>query len=53
VRTKAGSRAIRPGDIIWVPRKPEPDWWQITKDVLQILAQIATIYLVVDSVYSK
>jgi protein involved in polysaccharide export with SLBB domain len=41
---------VSAGDVIWVPFRTERDWWQITKDVLSIGAQIATIWLVVDSV---
>ncbi len=44
---------IQPGDIIWVPRKEEKSWWEITKDVIQVVAQLATIYIVVDNVLSR
>ncbi len=41
---------IQPGDIIWVPRKPEKSKWQVAKDVANVLAQVATIYLVIDAI---
>jgi hypothetical protein len=41
------------GDILWVPVRPERDWWQITKDVLSMGAQLATIWLVVDSISAE
>lgn len=50
----AGKTArICPGDIIWVPKKQEKSWWQIAKDVIQVAAQLATIYVVVDNVLSR
>jgi protein involved in polysaccharide export with SLBB domain len=52
-RIKPGGEDIRPGDIIWIPRRPDPDWWKITRDVLQVLAQAATIYVVADEVSSR
>lgn len=52
-RVKPGGEEIRPGDIIWVPMMKDRDWWQITKDVLQVLAQIATIYVVADQISSR
>ncbi len=54
VKANSGSRlkpsskiAIEPGDTVWVPRTPDRDWWEITKEVLLVAAQVATIYLVV------
>jgi polysaccharide export outer membrane protein len=52
-RIKPGGEDVRPGDIIWIPRRPDPDWWKTTRDVLQVLAQIATIYVVADEVSSR
>jgi protein involved in polysaccharide export with SLBB domain len=49
VKVEPWGASISPGDVIWVPMRPERDWWQITKDILSIGAQIATIWLVVDS----
>lgn len=39
--------ALRPGDAIWVPTKPERSAWTSFRDVLTTAAQVATIYLVV------
>lgn len=39
---------IVPGDEIWIPEKPERDWWQITQDVVRFAASVATVYLVID-----
>ncbi len=36
------------GDTIFIPEKPERDWWFIAKDLITVAAQMATIYLVVD-----
>ncbi len=39
---------LEPGDIIWVPRKPDRDWWGIFTQTVAIVAQLATVYIVVD-----
>lgn len=52
-RIKPAGESIRPGDIIWIPRRPDREWWKITKDVLQVLAQLATIYVVADEVSKR
>jgi len=36
------------GDTIFVPEKPERDWWTMYRELIMVLAQMATIYLVVD-----
>ena len=36
------------GDIIWVPRKPDRDWWEVFRQTIAVAAQVATVYLVVD-----
>jgi len=38
---------IEVGDTIFVPEKPERDWWMIAKDLITVGAQMATIYLVI------
>ncbi|MCD4690739.1 SLBB domain-containing protein [bacterium] len=57
VKSQSGSRLrasrgvrIEPGDMVWVPRKPDRDWWEITKEVLGVVGQVATVYLVIDSI---
>jgi protein involved in polysaccharide export with SLBB domain len=49
VRVDPWGEEICAGDVIWVPLRPERDWWQIAKDVISIGAQVATIWLVIDS----
>jgi len=44
---------IRPGDIVWVPQKKDVSAWSTLKDVIQVLAQVATIYIVVDQITGK
>jgi protein involved in polysaccharide export with SLBB domain len=39
--------SIEPGDVIWVPEKPERHTWNIFKDVLTVVSSAATIYLVI------
>ena len=39
-------RELLPGDIIWVPRKPDRDWWKIVRDVTLVGYQIATMALI-------
>ena len=38
---------IEPGDVIWVPEKPERHTWNTFKDILAVVSSAATIYLVV------
>ena len=40
---------IVPGDEIWVPDKPDKDWWALTRETVAFVAQIAAIYLVIDT----
>ncbi len=53
VKVDPWGEKIAAGDVIWVPVRPERDWWQITKDVFSIGAQLATIWLVIDSTKAK
>jgi protein involved in polysaccharide export with SLBB domain len=43
----AGS--IVQGDEIWVPEKPDRNWWQLTRDIVTFTASVAAIYLVIDT----
>jgi len=43
------NRNLEPGDVIWVPEKPEKDYWNTFKDVLTVISSLATIYLVIDN----
>lgn len=40
---------IEPGDVIWVPEKPERNYWNTFKDVVTVLSSVATLYLVIDN----
>jgi len=57
VKSQSGSRlrpnrgtTIEPGDIVWVPRAKERDWWEITKDLLSVGGQVATIYIIIQGI---
>ncbi len=54
IRAKGGewvwpkqARRLKPGDTIWVPEKPERNWWQVTKEAITVLSQVATVYIVI------
>ncbi len=42
------AKEIYPGDEIWVPEKPEEDWWANARDIVAFVSSLATIYLVVE-----
>lgn len=48
-KIKPGSQVVLPGDIIWVPTKPEKSRWDVAKDLIMVLGQVATIYFVIDA----
>lgn len=39
---------VQVGDTIFVPEKPERNWWEIGRDLITVAVQLATIYIVVD-----
>jgi protein involved in polysaccharide export with SLBB domain len=45
-----GDSAVDPGDLVWVPEKPDRDWWKIMRETAVFLAQIGTLVVIVDSV---
>jgi protein involved in polysaccharide export with SLBB domain len=45
----ARSVPLRPGDVVWVPTKPQGSWWERSGQLLFVLAQLATIALAVRS----
>jgi len=56
IRSKTGEWAkpndntlVEVGDTIFVPEKPERDWWAMTKEMITIVVQLATIYLVIET----
>ena len=44
---------LEPGDIIWVPRKPDREWWGLFRQTIALIAQLATVYIVVDRAITK
>ena len=44
---------LEPGDTIWVPEKPDRDWWLLFRQVMTVAAQGATLYLVVRTALTK
>ena len=47
---KAGPKTVvDPGDLVWVPERADTDWWRITRETAAFLAQVAAIYLVIDT----
>ena len=38
---------LEPGDDIWIPEKPERDYWKFFRDSMVVLGNAATIYLVI------
>ena len=43
-------RALDPGDLIWVPEKPDVTAWEQSKEILTALAQVATVIIAIRSV---
>jgi protein involved in polysaccharide export with SLBB domain len=49
-RVKAGPKTVvDPGDLVWVPERADRDWWRVTRETAAFLAQMAAIYLVIDT----
>lgn len=42
--------ALNPGDLVWVPEKPDVTFWQLSREVLTALAQVATVVIAIRSV---
>jgi protein involved in polysaccharide export with SLBB domain len=40
---------LEPGDVIWVPEKPEKNYWNTFRDVLAVISSAVTLYLIIDS----
>jgi protein involved in polysaccharide export with SLBB domain len=43
-------RRLEPGDTIFVPEKPERDYWAFFKDLMRVSAEVATVVLVIQQV---
>jgi polysaccharide biosynthesis/export protein len=50
VRDPSDSLHPEPGDVIWVPEKPEPNLWVLFKDGMMVASQAATVYLLIQQV---
>jgi protein involved in polysaccharide export with SLBB domain len=46
-------KGFEPGDTIWVPRKPERDYWKFFRDTVTVAAQLATVYLIIERATGK
>lgn len=44
---------LNPGDIVFVPEKPETNYWKIFKELIVVLSQIGTLILVIDNATTK
>jgi len=42
-------KQLEPGDTIWVPEKPERDWWELGQEIITAAAQVATVILVIQN----
>ena len=47
IKSMYNVRSLEAGDRIWVPRKKEVNYWQVFRDVVMVMGQLATVYLVV------
>jgi protein involved in polysaccharide export with SLBB domain len=43
-------KRLEPGDTVFVPEKPERDYWAFFKDLMRVSAEIATVVLVIQQV---
>jgi len=44
---------IEIGDTVFVPEKPETDWWALFKDLMRVAAEVATVVLVINQATSR
>ncbi len=48
-------KTVNPGDEIWIPKKPEHDWWRTIRETTAFLANtamtVATIYIAVHTAF--
>jgi len=40
-------RPLEPGQTVWVPEKPERDYWRVIRETVLFVGNVATVYLVV------
>ncbi len=41
---------IEPGDMIFIPENPEINYWELTKDIVRIASDVATIVVIINNV---
>lgn len=41
--------SVDPGDVLFVPQRPRTTSWERIKDVISVVAQVATIALIIDT----
>ena len=46
-------KSFQPGDIIWVPRKSDKKFWPVFLQVVAVTAQLASIYLIIDTAINR
>jgi protein involved in polysaccharide export with SLBB domain len=46
-------KSFRPGDTIWVPRKPDKNIWPVVVQTIAVAAQLASIYLIIDTAKNR
>ena len=46
-------KTFQPGDIIWVPRKSDKKFWPVFLQVVSVTAQLASIYLIIDTANNR
>ena len=46
------STEIRPGDTVWVPGKVQRDYWALFREIVTVVGQVATTYLVIEQLQS-
>lgn len=47
IKSMDSFKSLEAGDRIWVPRKKEVNYWQVFRDFVMVMGQLATVYLVV------
>ncbi len=46
-------KSFQPGDIIWVPRKSDRRFWPIALQTISVMAQLASIFLIIDTAVNR
>lgn len=46
-------KSFQPGDIIWVPRKSDKKFWPVFLQTITVAAQLASIYLIIDTARNR